>query len=288
MDTIGGFPQALAVDYSSIPEEFLCPVCHDICKIPVATTCHHIFCRSCLDGSVERKRVCPCCRANLREGELPSLSQNNPVLNRMYGRIQMKCMLHTKGCTWTGNIVDLNTHMNSCVHNVDAILKRAEVAEAKVKALEAQIEAQREEAAAKVKALEAQIEAQRKKAAAEMKAQVEEHRLSIDTKHRNISGYQFLDRFSMETIANKIAQCARVQESPVGGWKSVYAVLKEAHSDWVEKYTNEPDGFHWYYGYLLSTAYLSGADFQKNQRDNINKWLWSYWRWVTDDYGDRA
>jgi len=68
----------------------------------------------------------------------------------MYGRIQMKCMLHTKGCTWTGSIVDLNAHMNGCVHNVDAILKRAEVAEAKVKALEAQVEAQRKKAAAEM------------------------------------------------------------------------------------------------------------------------------------------
>jgi len=87
----------------------------------------------------------------------------------------------------------------------------------------------------------------------------------------------------MATIANKIAQCARVQDEPVGGWKSVYAVVKEAHSDWVKNYSNEPDDFHWYYGNLLSTAYLSGAGFQNSQRDNIHIWLRSYWRWVTDE-----
>ena len=270
MTAIGGFPQALAVHYSSIPDEFLCPVCHDICKTPVATACHHIFCKSCITVAAQRMRVCPCRRASLKEEELPSLSENNPVLNRMYSRIQMKCMLHTKGCTWTGSIVDLNAHMNGCVHNVDAILKRAQVAEAKVKALEAQ------------------IVAQRKEAAAEMEAKVEEHRLSIDTTYRIINGYNFHNRFTMQTIANKIAQCARVQEEPVGGWKSVYAVLKEVHSDWVRKYPNEPEDFFWYYGNLLSTAYLSGAFFQKNQKDNINNWLWSYWRWVRDRDGDRA
>ena len=90
------------------------------------------------------------------------------------------------------------------------------------------------------------------------------------------------DKYTMQRIANKIAHCARVQDEPVGGWKSVYAVLKEAHADWVRKYRNEPDGFHWYYGNLLSTAYLSGAGFQKSQEDNINNWLKSYWSWVTD------
>ena len=162
--------------------------------------------------------------------------------------------------------------MNGCVHNVDAILKRAEVAEAKVKALEAQVET-----------LEARAEAQRTKAAAEM----EKLRGSIDTSYRNFSGYNFENEFTMQTLANKIAQCARAGKEPVEGWNRVYAVLKGVHSDWVKKYSNEPEDFHWYYGHLLSTAYSSGAYFHKNQRENINKWLWSYWKWVAnDDYGD--
>ena len=301
MNTIGlicevpeeGYPKALAVNYSSIPDEFVCPVCHDICKAPVATKCHHIFCKSCITFALKRIRVCPCCRESVTQGELPSLSENNPVLNRMYGRIQMKCMLHTKGCTWTGNIVDMNAHMNGCVHNVDAILKRAEVAEAKVKALEAilkraevaeakvrALEAQNEVAEAKVKALEAQNEAQRKEAAIEL----ENHRQSIDTTHRNMGGYSFHDTSSMMRIANKIAQCARLREEPVGGWKSAYAALKEAHTDWVRNAADEPENFHWQYGNMLSAAYLSGAPFYKNQRDNINTWLWNYWRRIKNPY----
>ena len=68
----------------------------------------------------------------------------------------------------------------------------------------------------------------------------------------------------------------------------MYALLKEIHSDWVKKYGNEPEGFHWHYGNLLSTAYLSGANFHENQRNNINNWLWSYWMWVTDNDNGRA
>jgi hypothetical protein len=273
MDAIGlvfepeeGYPRALAVNDSSIPEEFLCPVCHDICKAPVATNCHHIFCKSCITVALSRMRVCPCCRESVTEGELPSLSENNPVLNRMYGRIQMKCMLHTEGCTWTGNIVDMNAHMNGCRHNVDAILRRAEVAEAKVQALEAQNEAQRREAA----------------------IEIANYRQSIDTTHRNMDGYRFEDASSMQRIANKIAQCARLREAPVGGWKSVYVSLKEAHTDWVKNYSNEPEDFHWNYGNMMSTAYLSGAPFYQNQRSNINTWLWGYWEWVTNQNISRA
>ena len=53
--------------------------------------------------------------------------------------------------------------------------------------------------------------------------------------------------------------------------------------DFVKEYPNEPEDFHWKYGYMMSAAYLHGSSlFQKNQRDNINQWLWSYWRWVVD------
>ena len=113
----------------------------------------------------------------------------------------------------------MNAHMNGCVHNVDAILKRAEVAEAKVKALEAQLEAQRKEAA----------------------IEIEKHRQSIDTTHRDIRLYKFHSPFTMQTLANNIAQCARLYEEPDGGWKAVYAELKEARTDWVRKRTNEPN-----------------------------------------------
>jgi hypothetical protein len=96
--------------------------------------------------------------------------------------------------------------------------------------------------------------------------------------------YNFFNPETMRTNANNLG---RYVEDPKalasGGGKAVYEKIKLAHADFVRKRSNEPDDFHWSYGYMMTAAYLHGSSlFQKNQEDNINQWLWSYWRWVVN------
>ena len=89
-----------------------------------------------------------------------------------------------------------------------------------------------------------------------------------------------------DVLSNKIAECARRGKTPIGGWRSVYAILKDVHTDWVRHYSNEPPHFTYYYGLLLTTAVWAGCNFDSNQRNNLERWLDSYFQWRGDPYLD--
>ena len=255
-----------AVNVSSIPEEFLCPVCTNVVEKPVETACHHVFCKKCLSQAVERMPVCPCCRANVKGDSVSALQ---PVLFRMYSRIQMKCAMHCKGCDWKGNITDMEEHLNdNCAHNVAAISKKRKDAEEKAKQLEAKVQTLQEELVVQ-RALTAEALAMRS-----VKVQFE-------------GKYSFDNVYSVQSLSNRVSLCANechstgITYSPSGGWKAVYDAVKSVHADWVRNYSNEPKGFHFYYGLLLSTCYLSvSGAFHDSQRNNIWKWRCSYLSWT--------
>ena len=46
-------------------EEFDCPACHELLVDPVATTCGHTFCRSCILKCLTIRHTCPMCRTEL-------------------------------------------------------------------------------------------------------------------------------------------------------------------------------------------------------------------------------
>ena len=117
----------------------------------------------------------------------------------------MRCVLHTKGCRWTGNLSDVSAHLNNCPCNVAAILKRAETAEETIKELKNKIEGLEND----VKGLEFDVE--------------ENNELVIFT-------YEFSTR-KLESLANKIGLCMKSGRQPLGGWNGVYDVIKQAHKD---------------------------------------------------------
>ena len=116
----------------------------------------------------------------------------------MYQRIKMRCPLHTKSCTWTGNISDVSAHLHSCPCNVAAILKRAETAEETI---------------------------------VEMKQRIECLEFwEAENKSDVLFSYEFSPR-KLQSLANKIGQCIKDDRKPAGGWNAVYAVIKQAHKD---------------------------------------------------------
>ncbi|XP_019948596.2 tripartite motif containing 35-28 isoform X1 [Paralichthys olivaceus] len=50
-------------------QELTCPVCQDIFRDPVLLPCTHSLCRECLQCSLQVRRSCPLCRAELKEGQ---------------------------------------------------------------------------------------------------------------------------------------------------------------------------------------------------------------------------
>ena len=60
--------------------EFTCAVCCNLVDAPLLTTCHHVFCTSCLQDWMDRMSKCPTCATVLdpRHGAGP-LQQGSPL-----------------------------------------------------------------------------------------------------------------------------------------------------------------------------------------------------------------
>eukprot|EP00600_Ochromonadales_sp_CCMP1393_P008905 CAMPEP_0174960892 /NCGR_PEP_ID=MMETSP0004_2-20121128/3942_1 /TAXON_ID=420556 /ORGANISM="Ochromonas sp., Strain CCMP1393" /LENGTH=256 /DNA_ID=CAMNT_0016209287 /DNA_START=103 /DNA_END=873 /DNA_ORIENTATION=- len=75
--------------------------------------------------SEQNNAFCPECRSILqvhvsRDGGVSmtatQLDNGNPILRRMYGKIQVKCEYADQGCPWRGNISDVKTHFERCTY----------------------------------------------------------------------------------------------------------------------------------------------------------------------------
>ncbi|XP_064197429.1 E3 ubiquitin-protein ligase TRIM35-like [Anguilla rostrata] len=70
----------MASGSSLLEEELSCPVCFEIFRDPVVLSCHHSFCRACLQKNWEQKgsRECPVCRRrSSMNPPLPNMSLRN-------------------------------------------------------------------------------------------------------------------------------------------------------------------------------------------------------------------
>lgn len=81
--------ELLPVDEHSIPDLFKCSICLHVLEQPVEIVvdgCHHLYCRSCLDATIQKE--CPQCRRPYQSLEiaarsLPTIHKNSSSL-RVY------------------------------------------------------------------------------------------------------------------------------------------------------------------------------------------------------------
>ena len=50
-----------------------CPICQDYPSDPVCTACNHVFCLECLQQWIQKKPVCPMCKAKIKPSHLKKL-----------------------------------------------------------------------------------------------------------------------------------------------------------------------------------------------------------------------
>ncbi|XP_065887991.1 TNF receptor-associated factor 4-like [Dysidea avara] len=88
-------------------KDFTCPVCFDIFKTPFLTACcgNH-FCLSCVESTKENKDQCPLCQTSPING----IADKN--LQRRINELKIYCKYKKEGCQWTGEIGELNKHLN--------------------------------------------------------------------------------------------------------------------------------------------------------------------------------
>ena len=85
-----------------------CPICLLVLREPYqATCCGKSFCRLCANRAKARNQVCPTCNS----GNF-NLFYNLGLQQSLYD-FQVYCTHKSKGCEWTGELRELDSHLNS-------------------------------------------------------------------------------------------------------------------------------------------------------------------------------
>ena len=89
-----------------------CPVCHLPLRDPYqATCCGTSFCCSCIEQLRTGNNLCPTCRKdNFKVSP-------NKGLKRSLNQLQVFCTHRKDGCTWTGELGELDHHLIKVIHS---------------------------------------------------------------------------------------------------------------------------------------------------------------------------
>lgn len=93
-------------------EELTCPICRMALREPQLTDCGHHYCEVCLRPLLGSKHVifCPICRTQLTRSKI----YPNNALKRQILSLDIYCDQKEKGCKWSGELRDLETHKRTC------------------------------------------------------------------------------------------------------------------------------------------------------------------------------
>ena len=112
----------MAAQYSFItepPKSRFCPICFDLLTEPYLSDCGHHLCRQCRTQLLATsKKECPECR---EPNALP-LAHLNKFLQREINDLKVRCQHHREGCKWTGEVRDLESHLDPDKMKCDYIL----------------------------------------------------------------------------------------------------------------------------------------------------------------------
>lgn len=98
------------------PDDLVCPVCLLPCKDPhLISCCGRKLCLACITGIQDSglaEVACPCCRSIEYE------TMRDKLVERRVLDLKVYCKYKEKGCTWTGELRDMELHTEDCLHRV--------------------------------------------------------------------------------------------------------------------------------------------------------------------------
>ena len=102
----------MAAKYNFItepPKSRFCPICFELLTEPYLSDCgHHVCCQCRTRLLADSKKECPECR---EPDVLPS-ARLNKFLQREINDLKVRCHHHREGCRWTGEVRDLQSHLD--------------------------------------------------------------------------------------------------------------------------------------------------------------------------------
>ena len=101
------------------PKSRFCPICFDLLTEPYLSDCGHHVCKLCRTRLIASNNdVCPECR----EPDALSNARLNKFLQREINDLNVRCQHHREGCEWTGEVRDLQSHLDPDKRKCDYIL----------------------------------------------------------------------------------------------------------------------------------------------------------------------
>ncbi|CAD7930755.1 unnamed protein product [Amoebophrya sp. A25] len=117
------------VSAKEVYEEFVCGYCKKLVHFQNNTiaTCGHVFCSVCFQKNVGigGTATVPCltCAKPISpavDGGRP-LSTTNPLAERIFKKIRIRCPLNNGYCKWTGTVAESGTHVRECIASKNKI-----------------------------------------------------------------------------------------------------------------------------------------------------------------------
>ena len=93
-----------------------CPICHFVARKACQTNCcGKIFCKGCLEKhrQYSDEFKCPICRKKLGKRYFKDTRIEREILH-----LQIYCTNKNEGCSWQGNLKDIDTHIKECPNQV--------------------------------------------------------------------------------------------------------------------------------------------------------------------------
>ena len=91
------------------PKSRFCPICSELLTEPYLGSCGHHVCQQCRTRLLaDGKKECPECR----KPDILSSARFNKLLQREINDLKVRCKHHREGCRWTGEVRDLQSHLD--------------------------------------------------------------------------------------------------------------------------------------------------------------------------------
>ena len=89
---MSGISISCVIEPSSLPDNLICSICHDLAQCPISTTCcYQVFCHGCMAKvKSSGSSACPVDRKPL-PSVLPLLKTSNPLAYRFWNGIKLRC-----------------------------------------------------------------------------------------------------------------------------------------------------------------------------------------------------
>ena len=93
-----------------------CPICSLILRDPYLTSCCGTnFCHTCSERLQDEHKPCPTCREESFE------LFANKSLKRSLAQLHVLCTHSKSGCTWRGELGELERHLSEVVHSGELV-----------------------------------------------------------------------------------------------------------------------------------------------------------------------